>query len=80
MVKRTLLATLAVILFPLLLWAWEEPDNFQGLRFDVDVTQAIPECLHDTPSAQQRQMGSCRWRHHRQGVVMPPVEPPMSKA
>lgn len=55
MVKRTLLATLTVILVPLLLWAWEEPDNFQGLRFGVDVTQAMPECLQDTPSAQQRQ-------------------------
>ncbi len=55
MVKRTLLATLAVILVPLLLWAWEEPDHFQGLRFGVDVTQAIPECLHAVPSAQPRQ-------------------------
>lgn len=65
MMKRTLLATLAMILVPLLRWVWEEPDNFQGLSCGADVTQAIPECPYNTPSA-----GSERSPHGQEDAVL----------
>jgi hypothetical protein len=42
--KQLLIAGFAILLFPIFLFAWDEPDSFHGIKFWRPLTETVKEC------------------------------------